>query len=191
LSIKHSVTTTSKPITNELVECMNMVLCNLLNKEMEICKNLHNWNKKVHHAMWLYNSTYKNLHDSPLFNLHMGWGWHYSSKWNNDFSHGEVASIRSRGISIHEPSELVELEENQCKLNMPSNWPKNVQKILLTRRWNHRDFKKGIWLWCMIVTMIGGISKNCFQNGLGHISSSRYFLTTYMNWFTLMERNAK
>jgi len=51
LSIKHSVTTTYKPITNELVVCMNKVLCNLLNKEMEICKNLHNWDKKVHHAM--------------------------------------------------------------------------------------------------------------------------------------------
>jgi len=41
-SIKHSVTTTYKLITNELVKCINMVLCNLLNKEMEICKNLHN-----------------------------------------------------------------------------------------------------------------------------------------------------
>jgi hypothetical protein len=51
LSIKHSVTTTYKPITNELVECMNRVLCNLLRKEMKICKNLHNWDKKVHHAM--------------------------------------------------------------------------------------------------------------------------------------------
>ncbi len=42
------------------------------------------------------------LHDSPLLNLHMGWGWHYSSKWSNDLSHGEVGSIRSGGISIHE-----------------------------------------------------------------------------------------
>jgi hypothetical protein len=51
LSIKHSVTTTYKPITNELVECMNKVLCNLLNKEKEICRNLDNWDKKLHHAM--------------------------------------------------------------------------------------------------------------------------------------------
>ncbi len=90
------------------------------------------------------------------------------------------------------PLELVELEENQCKLNMPSNWPKNVKRSFLTRRWSHGDFTKRIWLWFMIVIMIWKVSKNCFQNGLGHISWWRYFLTTtYMNWFTLMERNVK
>ncbi len=50
LSIKHRVTTIYKPNTNELVEHTNKVLCNILSKEVEVCKNLHNWDKQVHCA---------------------------------------------------------------------------------------------------------------------------------------------
>jgi hypothetical protein len=59
LSIKHKVTTIYKPNTNGLVEHTNRVMCNILSKEVEVHKNLHNWNKQVHHAPWVYNSTFK------------------------------------------------------------------------------------------------------------------------------------
>jgi menaquinone-dependent protoporphyrinogen IX oxidase len=59
LSIKHIITTIYKPKTNGLVEHTNKVLCNILSKEVEVCKNLHNWDKQIHHAMWVYNSTFK------------------------------------------------------------------------------------------------------------------------------------
>lgn len=42
LVIKHKITTTYKPSTNGLVECTNKVLCNILNKEAKVHKNLHN-----------------------------------------------------------------------------------------------------------------------------------------------------
>ncbi len=59
LSIKHKVTTIYKPNTNGLVEHTNKVLCNILSKEVEVQKNLHNWQKQVHCALWVYNSTFK------------------------------------------------------------------------------------------------------------------------------------
>jgi hypothetical protein len=45
LSIKHRVTTIYKPNTNGLVEHTNKVMCNILSKEVEVCENLHNWDK--------------------------------------------------------------------------------------------------------------------------------------------------
>jgi hypothetical protein len=59
LSIKHRVTTIYKPNTNGLVEHTNKIMCNILSKEVEVRKNLHNWDKQVHHALWVYNSTFK------------------------------------------------------------------------------------------------------------------------------------
>ncbi len=55
LSIKHRETTIYKPNTNGLVEHTNKVMC----KEVEVHKNLHNRDKQVHHALWVYNSTFK------------------------------------------------------------------------------------------------------------------------------------
>ncbi len=31
----------------------------VLRKEVEVRKNLHNWHKQVHYALWVYNSTFK------------------------------------------------------------------------------------------------------------------------------------
>jgi uncharacterized protein Veg len=69
LSIKHIITTIYKPNTNELVE---HTLCNILSKEVEVCKNLHNWDKQVHHSMWVYNSTFKSSISFTSFCLAYG-----------------------------------------------------------------------------------------------------------------------
>jgi len=72
LSIKHKVTTIYKPNTNGLVEHTNKVLCNILNKEIDICKNLHDWDKQVHYAMWVYNSMFKSSIGFTYFRLIYG-----------------------------------------------------------------------------------------------------------------------
>jgi hypothetical protein len=72
LSIKHKITTIYKPNTNGLVEHTNKVSCNILNKEIDVRKNLHNWDKQVHHAMWVYNSTFKS--STGFIYLHLVYG---------------------------------------------------------------------------------------------------------------------
>jgi endonuclease IV len=72
LSIKHIITTIYKPNTNGLVEHTNKVMYNILSKEVEVCKNLHNWDKQVHHAMWVYNSTFKSSSGFTSFRLAYG-----------------------------------------------------------------------------------------------------------------------
>jgi hypothetical protein len=72
LSIKHKITTIYKPNTNGLVEHTNKVLYNILNKEIDVRKNLHNWDKQVHHAMWVYNSTFKSSTGFIYFHLVYG-----------------------------------------------------------------------------------------------------------------------
>ncbi len=72
LSIKHKVTTIYKPNTNGLVEHTNKILCNILSKEVEVRKNLHNWHKQVHRALWVYNSTFKSSIGFTSFRLAYG-----------------------------------------------------------------------------------------------------------------------
>jgi hypothetical protein len=72
LSIKHKVTTIYKPNTNGLVEHRDKVLCNILSKEVEVRKNLHNWHKQVHCALWAYNSTFKLSIGFTFFHLAYG-----------------------------------------------------------------------------------------------------------------------
>ncbi len=72
LSIEHKITTIYKPNTNGLVGHTNKVLCNILNKEINVRKNLHNWDKQAHHAMWVYNSTFKSSTGFIYFHLLYG-----------------------------------------------------------------------------------------------------------------------
>ncbi len=72
LSIKHKITTIYKPNTNGLVEHTNKVLCNIFNKKIDVHKNLHIWDKQVHHAMWVYNSMFKSSTSFTYFCLVYG-----------------------------------------------------------------------------------------------------------------------
>ncbi len=72
LSIRHKVTTIYKPNTNGLVEHTNKILCNIFNKEIDVSKNLHDWDKQVHHAMWMYNSMFKSSTGFTYFRLVYG-----------------------------------------------------------------------------------------------------------------------
>jgi hypothetical protein len=53
------ITTTYKPNTNRFMECTNKVWWNVLKKETCKQENLNNWNKNIHHAMWVYNFKFK------------------------------------------------------------------------------------------------------------------------------------
>ena len=59
LAIKHGLTTMYKPSTNGLVERTNKTLCSMIAKETETRANASDWDLKIHHTMWAYNSTFK------------------------------------------------------------------------------------------------------------------------------------
>lgn len=48
-----------KPSINRLVEQTNKTLYSMIAKEMPIKANASDWDLKVHHVMWVYNSTLK------------------------------------------------------------------------------------------------------------------------------------
>ncbi len=45
--------------TNGLVERTNRTLCSMLVKEVEVHMNICDWDLKIHHVVWVYNTTYK------------------------------------------------------------------------------------------------------------------------------------
>jgi hypothetical protein len=45
--------------TNGLVERTNGTLCSILAKEVEVHVNICDWDLKIHHVLWVYNTTYK------------------------------------------------------------------------------------------------------------------------------------
>jgi transposase InsO family protein len=59
LVVKHRFTTMYKPNTNGLVERTNGTLCSMLEKKVEVHVNICNWDLKIHHVVWVYNTTYK------------------------------------------------------------------------------------------------------------------------------------
>jgi len=59
LVVKHMFTTMYKPNTNGLVERTNRTLCSMLAKEAEVHVNICDWDLKIHHVVWVYNTTYK------------------------------------------------------------------------------------------------------------------------------------
>lgn len=145
LSIKHRVTTIYKPNTNGLVEHTNKVMCNILSKEVDVCKNLHNWDKQVHHALWVYNSTFKLSIGFTSFRFAYGVESIAHWVWSNDISHNKTTSIRNRNKRL---LELVELEESQLRPQQVIELAQAHQKIFLIRGWRHRSSRRAIWLWC-------------------------------------------
>lgn len=72
LAIKHRFTTMYKPSTNGLMEQTNKTLCSMLAKEAKTRMNASDWNLKIHHAMWVYNSTFKRATGFSPFRLAYG-----------------------------------------------------------------------------------------------------------------------
>jgi hypothetical protein len=59
LAMKHRFTTMYKPSTNGLVKRTNRTLCSMLTKDAEVYVNIRDWDFKIHHVVWLCNTTYK------------------------------------------------------------------------------------------------------------------------------------
>ena len=72
LEIEHRLTTMYKPNTNGLVERTNKTLCSIIAKETETRANASDWNLKIHHAMWAYNSIFKTATRFSPFRLAYG-----------------------------------------------------------------------------------------------------------------------
>jgi transposase InsO family protein len=72
LVVKHRFTTMYKPNTNGLVEKTNRTLCSMLAKEAEVHVNICDWDLKIHHVVWVYNTTYKTATGYSPFRLTYG-----------------------------------------------------------------------------------------------------------------------
>ncbi len=59
LAVKHMFITMYKPNTNGLVKRTNRTLCSMLAEEAEVHVNICDWDFKIHHVVWVYNTTYK------------------------------------------------------------------------------------------------------------------------------------
>jgi len=72
LAVKHKFTIMYKPSTNGLVEKTNRTLCSMLAKEAEVHVNICDWDLKIHHFVWVYNTTYKSTTRYSPFHLTYG-----------------------------------------------------------------------------------------------------------------------
>lgn len=61
LAIKQRFTTMYESSTNGLVERTNKILCSMIAKQVETRLNASDWDLKIHHAKWIYNSKIKLL----------------------------------------------------------------------------------------------------------------------------------
>jgi len=59
LAVKHRFTTMYKPNTNGLIERTNRTLCSMLAKKAKVHVNICDWDLKIHHVVWVYNTAYK------------------------------------------------------------------------------------------------------------------------------------
>ena len=69
LGIKHMFTTIYKPNTNGLVEQTNKTLCLVIVKKTEMKTTTSDWDFKIHHTMWRYNTISKTTTGFSLFRL--------------------------------------------------------------------------------------------------------------------------
>ena len=63
---------TIKSSTNGLTKWTNKTLCSMIANEAETRANASDWNLKIHHAMWVYNSTFKTA--TRFFSFHLAYG---------------------------------------------------------------------------------------------------------------------
>ncbi len=69
LVVKHRFTTMYKLNINGLIEKTNRPLFSMLAKEAEVHVNICDWDLKVNHIVWVYNTTYKTTTGYPPFQL--------------------------------------------------------------------------------------------------------------------------
>jgi hypothetical protein len=70
--MKHRFTIMYKPNTNGLVKRTNKTLCFMLAKEAKVHVNICDWDLKIHHVVWVYNTTYKTATRYSPFRLTYG-----------------------------------------------------------------------------------------------------------------------
>ncbi len=116
LVVTHRVTTTYKSSTNGLAERTNKVLCNILNKEAKVHKNLHNWDNQVHHAIWVYNSTFESSIGFTPFRLTYEVEWTLLIEYEiMKFHIAKQHWLGMEELQNKKLLELVQLEESQLQ----------------------------------------------------------------------------
>jgi hypothetical protein len=72
LVVKQGFTIMYNPNTNGIVERTNKTLCSMLTKDTKVHVNICDWDFKIHHVVWVYNTTYKIATEYSSFCLTYG-----------------------------------------------------------------------------------------------------------------------
>ncbi len=70
--VKYKFTIMYKSSTNGLIKRTNRTLCSMLTKKVKVHVNICDWDFKIHHVVWVYNTTYKTTMGYSSFYLTYG-----------------------------------------------------------------------------------------------------------------------
>jgi transposase InsO family protein len=144
LAVKHRFTTMYKPSTNGLVERTNRTLCSMLAKEAEVHVNICDWDLKIHHVVWVYNTTYKTATGYSPFRLTYGMEALLPIEL-------EVMTLRTATTmrlpldesQHHRLLQLNELDELQLKAYQSIEVAQAQQKKAFDKKVKRREFEEG------------------------------------------------
>lgn len=169
LAIKHRFTKMYKSSTNRLVEQTNKILCSLIAKEAETRAIASDWDLKIHHAMWIYNSTFKTATGFFPFCL--------------AYSIEILLSIEYELMTQRTASKArLDLNESQLRWLMQLNKFDEVQlrarqeievahaKMQKKAKIMKRMFKMGNLMMLYNFWHFWSIHKNCFPSGLDEVN---------------------
>ncbi len=174
LAVKHRFTTMYKLSTNGLIERTNRTLCSMLAKEAEVHVNICDWELKIHHVVWVYNTTYKTATWYSPFHLTyrmerfylLSWKWwlYALPQWWN------FLWMSPNAIDC---CNLTSWTNCSWKPTNPFKLHKLNKRRLLTRRWKKRNSEKVTLSWCLTFDIIAGLIRNCYPSGLDLLLSRR------------------
>jgi len=144
LTVKHRFTTMYKPNTNGLVERTNRTLCSMLAKDAKVHVNICDWDLKIHHVVWVYNTTYKTATWYSPFRL----TYRMEALLPIEL---EVMTLRTATTmrlpldesQRHQLLQLNELDELQLKARQSIEVTQAQQKKAFDKKVKKKEFKEG------------------------------------------------
>jgi len=144
LAMKHRYTTMYKPSINGLIERTNRTLCSMLAKKAEVHVNICDWDFKIHHVVWVYNTTYKTTTRYSPFRLAYGMEAFLPIEL-------EVMILRTATTmrlpldesQCHRLLQLNELDKLQLKAYQSIEVARAQQKKVFDKKVKKREFKEG------------------------------------------------
>ncbi len=132
-----------KPNTNGLIERINRTLCSMLAKKAEVHVNVCDWDLKIHHVVWVYNTTYETATGYSPFRLTYGMEVLLPIEL-------EVMTLRTATMmrlpldesQRHRLLQINELDELQLKAHQSIEVEQAQQKKVFDKKVKKKEFKE-------------------------------------------------